>query len=354
VKASGNPSKGVAPSLCKLIDVRSTPIPAAAICLLLTASLDAQQVIFSHRVYAAHGRTYEQLWIWSADAGALKQISHTERDHRFPTCDADGRHILFDNEESGLKTTRWRLDRVTGAKEPLNAPGISVNLARDVNASPAPTACDAGTARVSPDGTRIACAVKGVDILIADTQTLDEIARVPFGQHYSTSEPYAPWPMESLWSPDGRTLLVSNYGENGGSTTGELDYFLLDLTTRTWTRVHRYRRPLAGADAPRLCDAPGSIAVAHRWRALGVDGASNRLRSGRAQVAADHLGPVERPESGRVFALTSGERAGIDRHHAAPLASLRSNGMVRPRSHQDVVMITGEEDFIHADVHNRH
>jgi hypothetical protein len=60
---------------------------------------------------------------------------------------------------------------------------------------------------------------------------------VPFGQRYSTGEPYAPWPMDSLWSPDGRTLLVGNYGENGGSATGELDYFLLDLTTRTWTRA---------------------------------------------------------------------------------------------------------------------
>jgi hypothetical protein len=43
--------------------------------------------------------------------------------------------------------------------------------------------------------------------------------------------------MDSTWSPDGRTLLVGNYGENGGSTTGELDYFLLDLTTRAWTRA---------------------------------------------------------------------------------------------------------------------
>ena len=31
---------------------------------------------------------------------------------------------------------------------------------------------------------------------------------MPFGQLYSTGEPYAPWPMESFWSPDGRTLLV--------------------------------------------------------------------------------------------------------------------------------------------------
>jgi hypothetical protein len=90
---------------------------------------------------------------------------------------------------------------------------------------------------VSPDGARVACAVMGTDILIADARTLHDIARLPFGQHYSTGEPYAPWSMESIWSPDGRTLLVGNYGERGSSTTGELDYVLLDLTTRAWTRA---------------------------------------------------------------------------------------------------------------------
>jgi hypothetical protein len=220
-----------------LVLVRPRVVPIAALCLLFASILDAQQIIFSHRVFAAHGRSYQQLWIWSADAGTLTQISHTERDHRLPTCDSDGRHILFDDEENGLKTTRWRLDRVTGAEEPVNTPGISVTFAREANASSAPTACDAGTARVSPDGTRTACAVDGTDILIVDTRTLEGIVRVPFSQHYSTGEPYAPWPMESLWSPDGRTLLVGIYGENGSSTTAESDYFLLDLTTRTWTRA---------------------------------------------------------------------------------------------------------------------
>jgi len=199
--------------------------------------LDAQQIIFSHRVYAAQGRSYQQLWIWSADAGTLIQISHAERDHRNPTCDSDGRHILFDGEDNELKTTRWRLDRTTGAEEPIKARGITVNLAREATSSSVPMECDPGTARVSRDGLRVVCAVKGTDILIADVRTLHDIARVPFGQHYSTGGPYARWPMQSLWSPDGRTLLVGNYGENGGSTTGELDYFLLDLTTTTWTRA---------------------------------------------------------------------------------------------------------------------
>ena len=41
-------------------------------------------------------------------------------------------------------------------------------------------------------------------------------------------------------------------------------------------------------------------------------------------------------------------------NRAQPVQILDLMGMVRRRSHQDVVMITGEEDFIHADFHDRH
>ncbi|HZR23926.1 MAG TPA: hypothetical protein VFA59_10090 [Vicinamibacterales bacterium] len=209
--------------------------PILAVCLLLAAPLDAQQVVFSHRAYAAQGRTYQQLWIWTPEGGEPKQISHSRRDHRSPTCDADGRHTLFDSQNDDLTITRWRLDRTTGAEERVDATGPSA--LHDAGPSPTPTACDADTAQVSPDRTRIACVVTGTDVLIADAPTRDPIVRVPFGQRYSTGEPYAPWPMQISWSPDGRTLLVGNYGEHGSSTTGELDYFLLDLEPRTWTRA---------------------------------------------------------------------------------------------------------------------
>jgi hypothetical protein len=217
--------------------VRLGLILTAAICVSLAASLDAQQVVFSHRTYAAHGRSYQQIWIWSSDTGALTQISHAGRDHHSPICDADAQHILFESTENGLSTTRWRLDRMTGTEEPLDAGAIGTKLAREPTPSSVPPECDAGTARVSPDHTRVACAVKGTDILVVDARTLRDVARVPFGQRYSTGEPYPPWSMESLWSPDGRTLLVGIYGENGSSTTPQLDYFLLDPTTSTWTRA---------------------------------------------------------------------------------------------------------------------
>ena len=40
---------------------------------------------------------------------------------------------------------------------------------------------------------------------------------------------------DSVWSPDGKSLLVGLYGENGGSGDPQNDYFLLNSATRTWT-----------------------------------------------------------------------------------------------------------------------
>ena len=209
-------------------------VASAAIVLLFGSISSAQQIVFSHRVYAARGRSYQQLWIWSADSGALTQLTHANRDHTFPACDPDGRHVFFfSDDDDWLKSRHWRFDRSTGREEP---PAPSEIAPQRTPAPPAPDACDV-EGSLSPDGTRVACVVKGTDILIDDARTRREIARVPFGQRYSNGEVYAPWPMELLWSPDGRTLLVGNYGENGGSTTHELDYFLLDLETKTWMRA---------------------------------------------------------------------------------------------------------------------
>ena len=38
-----------------------------------------------------------------------------------------------------------------------------------------------------------------------------------------------------IWSPDGKSLLVGLYGENGGAGDPQSDYFQLNLAARTWT-----------------------------------------------------------------------------------------------------------------------
>jgi hypothetical protein len=64
----------------------SRVIGTSAVLCLLATPLSAQQVVFSRRVYAAAGRTYQQLWIWSASDGSLKPLTHSPRDHSEPVC----------------------------------------------------------------------------------------------------------------------------------------------------------------------------------------------------------------------------------------------------------------------------
>jgi Tol biopolymer transport system component len=111
----------------------SQPIVRCLVLLLLPGLL-AAQVIFSRRVYAEHGRTYRQIWIWTASDGTLKPLTHSPRDHSQPSCSRDGKRILFVSEPDGHRPgSVWSLDRATGAERELwSAPDpgcISVELA---------------------------------------------------------------------------------------------------------------------------------------------------------------------------------------------------------------------------------
>jgi Tol biopolymer transport system component len=212
--------------------------------LLSAGSARAQQVVFSRRVYTAQGPTLQQLWIWSPSDGSLKPLTRSPRDHITPVCSPDGKQILFDSGTNSFALSHWRLDRETGIEQPAND---VQPMATAVPTDPRKiqvAQCDNRTLSPSPDGSRLACTADGHDIVIVDLGTHAEIERIPFGQRYSSGEPYPDWPLQSIWSPDGRTLLVGTYGENGSSTTGELDYFLLDLTTKTWSRAMTGTDPL--------------------------------------------------------------------------------------------------------------
>lgn len=210
---------------------------ACGLLLILTTSVNAQEVVFSRRVYAARGTTYQQLWSWSGSDGSLKQLTHSRRNHGVPVCSLDGRQVFFTSAARDGTLAHWRLDRDTGIEQPANdAPPLVDQAAPDTLNLRVP-ACDDGTWSLSPDGSRLACTARGEDIVIVDLGTQKQIERIPFGQRYSSGEPYPAWPLQSTWSPDGRMLLVGTYGEHGVSTTGELDYFLLNLTTKIWTRA---------------------------------------------------------------------------------------------------------------------
>lgn len=233
--------------------------------LLFAASAGAQQVIISRRVYATQGRSFQQLWVWSPTTGRLEPLTRSARDHARPTCSADGTQVFFASGDG-----RWQLDRNTGVEQPVTATPPTTTVV----ASEAPgfrvAACDDSTWSRSPDGSRLACAANGKDIVIVDLRTQQEIERVPFGQRYSNGEPYPAWPLESTWSPDGAQLLVGTYGENGSSTSPTLDYFLLDLATHEWARA------FTGNDAVWLPDGSAIVFTTPR-DLVRLEGSSKRV-----------------------------------------------------------------------------
>src|SRR5580692_1931382 len=94
---------------------------AASVFLLGAGSLDAQ-VIFSRRVYAEHGRTYQQIWEWRASDASLKALTHSPRNHFQPMNSRDGKRIYFlagpDDSEA---TSVWSFDRATGLESEILA-----------------------------------------------------------------------------------------------------------------------------------------------------------------------------------------------------------------------------------------
>ena len=88
----------------------------------------------------------------------------------------------------------------------------------------------------SPDGARIAAFFDG-GLALLDSATGREIERVELPKRDAPSQ-------DIVWSPDGKSLLVGLYGENGGAGDPQNDYFLLNLASRSWTPALTARRLL--------------------------------------------------------------------------------------------------------------
>jgi Tol biopolymer transport system component len=85
--------------------------------LLLACSVRAQEVVFSRRVYAKAGQTYQQLWIWSASDGSLTPLTDSPRDHSTPVCSRDGQEVFYVSNSLTLGSSVWRVDRGTGVEQ---------------------------------------------------------------------------------------------------------------------------------------------------------------------------------------------------------------------------------------------
>jgi hypothetical protein len=223
--------------------------------LLFIASLaHAQQVVFSRRVYQVRGRSFQQLWTWSVADRTLTQLTNSPRDHTSPICSADGGDVFFDSwspPDPAGPPSRWALDRTTRVERPLRVVDFTrVPQGGEPVTGLAPP-CDDDSAVASPDRSRVACTAKGEEIVILGFDTHEEIARIPFQQHYLSGESYPPWPLQSSWSPDGRYLLVGT-GAPTNSTSPHLDYFVLDLPTEQWTRAFSGNNPIWLPDSTRV------------------------------------------------------------------------------------------------------
>jgi Tol biopolymer transport system component len=87
-----------------------------------------------------------------------------------------------------------------------------------------------------PDGTRLAALFDG-GLAILDVATGAEIERVGLPKRDAPAQ-------DIVWSPDGRSLFLGLYGENGGAGDPQNDYFRLNPATRTWTPQLTARRLL--------------------------------------------------------------------------------------------------------------
>jgi Tol biopolymer transport system component len=223
-------------------------LAGVVVVLLVSASADAQDVIFSRRVYATQGRTFQQLWVWSPTVGTLEPLTRSARSHEGPICSPDGTQVVFESGDG-----RFRFDRRTRVEDPVSLP--DENLSDDTSGLHIPQ-CDDQTSSRSADGSRLACTANGEEIVIVDRRSLQEIGRVRFGQRSKYGYPYSPWSLQSTWSPTGERLLVGTYA--GSSTAPALDYFLLDLAT------HQWRRAFTGNDAVWMPDAQHIVFTTQR------------------------------------------------------------------------------------------
>ena len=273
---------------------------ASAAGLAITPRLSAQpastpsssaDIVFSRRVYAAVGRTYQQLWTWSPSDGSLTPLTNSARDHSQPICSPNGNEILFVSDPyNSSRPTRltyvksvWSLDRKSHQEHELwSAESMAVSLLSvapdgDVlfhkeglyvkqdgqytrpgdalvllkrqgevyKVGPAPLAvappvpialppCEREGAW-SRDGKRIACSA-GQDIVVIDVATQKEVERAHFAeQKNATLDVMYSEPKAVAWSPDGTRLLTATYGLDSGSGDRYSDYFLLNMTAKTWT-----------------------------------------------------------------------------------------------------------------------
>jgi dipeptidyl aminopeptidase/acylaminoacyl peptidase len=259
-------------------------------CLLMFVALLATpcypaDVVFGRRVYAAAGRSYEQIWTLDTASREIAPLSRAPRRHAAPACSPDGARIWFLSGTFGdeSNTELWWFDPHTRAETMAVRVGGSIanlvggdkgrafftsdgalyrwdgrltkvvaavagaalapdgrSLAVEAGEPGAVTMMEPGGARGrtqekcsgavwSPDGRKLAC-VAGQTVRILNLTTGVEAAHFEFTQR--TTPPFV-----ADFAPDGTRLLMATVGANHSSTSPQSDFWVLEIATAKWTFV---------------------------------------------------------------------------------------------------------------------
>lgn len=196
----------------------------AALIALLCAQAAQQfetQIYFSRRVYRPHAKTYQEIWQLDLATGRMTELSHSPRDHVRLSCSPHGGDIIFsDQDEFGSPAHLWSFNLVTRGERALGkAPNCTPRLEK----------------LKSPDG-RIEAICTDDYIHIKSARTEKELWNVTLDRkQFGAAQGNIASPI--AWRTDSKKLLLGAVGGESNSSSPQMDYLVLDITTRKLQRA---------------------------------------------------------------------------------------------------------------------
>jgi hypothetical protein len=205
--------------------------PAIVILSLLSVSSAFAEVIFSRRVYKEHGSSYQQIFLWNPAGGALKELTHSPRDHYHPTCDGPIVKFTSPSPDTTNDVKLWSLNPATGEEKIIG---------RAAEPQGRPDSPSRGCDQFAKAGDLEACANQEILVVSRSGKPIGrfqiQVNTCPTDNHGTLGK--CETPIRSLdWTEDAKWLLVGEQGLNDGSGQRQDDYYLIDLATMKLSQV---------------------------------------------------------------------------------------------------------------------